>query len=97
MKTKNRAYVAIALFVIAGIICLSGVSAMIIDSVNQDKIYPGNTGSVSVEIKNTLNDDVEDVEFNASQPHEPKSNQPTEKHGKSRYQCKFDPSERDQQ
>ncbi len=40
---------------------LSFASAVIIDSVSIGKLYPSQSTSLSVSIKNTLNDDVEDV------------------------------------
>src|SRR3989338_7019645 len=45
------------------IISLNFISAVIIDSVNAQKLQPGETGSVSVVVKNTLNDNIEDVSF----------------------------------
>ncbi len=43
------------------LISLSFASAMIVDSVDIDKLYPGKSVSLEISVKNTLNEDVEDV------------------------------------
>ena len=56
MKTK--------LFVALGIVfllSLSLASAVIVDSVSQDNLFPGESAGITVRIKNTLTDDVDDV------------------------------------
>ena len=62
MKTQTKAFIALTLFLVAGLfICINLASAMIINNVEQGKIYPGESGSVSVEVKNTFGEDIEDV------------------------------------
>src|SRR3989338_8161735 len=62
MKTQTKAFIALTLFLVAGLfICINHASAMIINNVEQGKIYPGESGSVSVDVKNTLGEDIEDV------------------------------------
>ncbi len=58
-KQINLTTLSIFMFLL--IINLSPASALIIDSVSMDKLYPGQSTSLSVEIKNTLNEDVSDV------------------------------------
>jgi hypothetical protein len=56
MKTK--------LLIVLGIVfllSLSLTSAMIVDSVSQDNLFPGESAGITVRIKNTLDEDVDDV------------------------------------
>lgn len=63
-KTKTTNFVLTFMLAIAILSCLSCAnltSAMIIDNVDQDALYPSQDTTLEVTIKNTLNDDVEDV------------------------------------
>ncbi len=56
MKTKN--FIALGILIL---LSLSLASAVILDSVSQETLYPGETARVSLDIKNTFDDDIEDV------------------------------------
>lgn len=43
------------------LISLNLASAIVLDSVSQDSLYPGQTANIKIDIKNNLNDDIEDV------------------------------------
>lgn len=61
MKDTMKKAVHILLVFLLIIIGLNLLSAMVVNSVDADKIYPGQTGSVKISVENTLSDDVEDV------------------------------------
>lgn len=58
MNKKIPSILGIAIMILLG---LNIASAMVVDSVTTDKIYPGQTGEVRMTIENTLSDDAEDV------------------------------------
>jgi len=47
--------------ILAVLFTISFVSAMTVTTVNQGKLYPGEATGISIDVKNTLDDDVEDV------------------------------------
>jgi hypothetical protein len=57
-KMKAKLFIALG---IVFLLSLSLASAVIVDSVSQDKLFPGESASISVKVKNTLTDDVDDV------------------------------------
>jgi|TARA_Y100000034_G_C6867371_1_gene395472 hypothetical protein len=59
MKTQINLMISVFLVLIS----LSFISAVIVDSVSISALYPGQTSSLTVSVKNTLDDDVEDVSF----------------------------------
>ncbi|MFA5992309.1 MAG: hypothetical protein WC796_01235 [Candidatus Pacearchaeota archaeon] len=58
---NNRLIIGFAVIFLVGVFALSLASAVVIDSVSQDKIYPGENGQVSIDFKNNLGEDVESV------------------------------------
>ena len=60
---KQTTKIAITLGVLALYIfsLISLASAIVLDSVSQDSLYPGQTANIKIDIKNNLNDDIEDV------------------------------------
>ncbi|HRZ85801.1 MAG TPA: hypothetical protein P5277_03405 [Candidatus Paceibacterota bacterium] len=53
----------IIIFSIFVLIIISNVSGIIINDVDQSKIYPGEAGTLNIELKNNLKQDVEDISF----------------------------------
>lgn len=53
----------IILSIFALLISLSFVSGLVVDSVSMNKLYPGQTSSLTISVKNNLEDDVEDISF----------------------------------
>ena len=43
------------------LISLSFISAVVVDSISMGKLYPGKTSSLTIDIKNNLEDDIQDV------------------------------------
>ena len=60
MKKTQKIIICLALMIFS-IFAMSLASAVIIDSVSQDKLYPGESGQINVDLKNNLNEDVESV------------------------------------
>ncbi len=59
MEIKNI-FVIIPLLIFS----LNFVSAVVVNDISQDDLFPGERGFVSVDIKNTLEEDIEDVSLN---------------------------------
>ncbi len=57
MKTKINLIISIFIFLIS----LSFISAVVVDSISMGKLYPGKTSSLTIDIKNNLEDDIQDV------------------------------------
>jgi len=57
---KKIIFIVIALFLIS----LNFVSAITITDVSQEELFPGETSIINIDLKNNLNEDVEDVSFN---------------------------------
>tara|TARA_B100001971_G_C18162195_1_gene522048 strand:- start:286 stop:1128 length:843 start_codon:yes stop_codon:yes gene_type:complete len=57
MKTKINLIVSIFIFLIS----LSFISAVVVDSISMGKLYPGKTSSLTMDLKNNLEDDIQDV------------------------------------
>jgi hypothetical protein len=61
MKTKTKLFTGIALFLVVSLFFINLASAISIDQVTQDKLYPGEQAGVNIEVKNTLDDSIENV------------------------------------
>ncbi|PIN94525.1 hypothetical protein COU53_03175 [Candidatus Pacearchaeota archaeon CG10_big_fil_rev_8_21_14_0_10_30_48] len=57
---KKMIFIVLALFLLS----LNFASAITITDVSQEELFPGETAIVKIDLKNNLNEDVEDVSFN---------------------------------
>jgi len=60
MNPQTKVIIALALFIFGILASLNSISALSL-TVDQQKLYPGESATISVDIENTLNDDIEDV------------------------------------
>ncbi len=61
MKPQTKITITLGVLAVYILSMISLASAIVLDSVNQESLYPGQTANIQIDIKNNLNDDIEDV------------------------------------